>query len=294
MLCAQRAWSTCRMPSGATATTVTWQGVKMKRLAIGLCSSLLLLGIVPASALAVNPVPSQLDQHNDSVLDTWSSGGFPLGQVFTAGKTGPLVGVELYLGIDGSETVTASINGVDSFAQPNSTVLASTTAVVSGSSFGAPHWVFFSFTTPTSVTSGTKYSIVFSSIHVAGDGGGSYAGGAAYGNEGNWAPFAGNSQSFNFRTYVAAAAVSSPCGSPAPSASAPPVTSGLAIGGSVQPDAQVTASPDPCTTPPPTSTSSSGEGSTGDSGPQLMLLICFALGGLGVAAVRIQRGTIRT
>jgi hypothetical protein len=230
----------------------------MKRLAIGLCSSLLLLGIVPASALAVNPVPSQLDQHNDSVLFAWSSGGFPLAQVFTAGKTGPLVGVELYLGINGSETVTASINGVDSFAQPNSTVLASTSAVVSGSSYGTPKWVFFSFTTPTSVTSGTKYSIVFSSTLVAGDGGGTYAGGAAYGNEGNWAPFAGNSQSFNFRTYVAAAAGSSP------------------------------------KIPAPTSTSPSGDGSSGNSGPQLLLLICFALGGLGVATVGIRRRTIRT
>jgi hypothetical protein len=269
----------------------------MKRLAIGLCSSLLLLGIVPASALAANPVPSQLDQHNDSVLYTWSSGTFPLGQVFTAGKTGPLVGVELYLGLGSgsSEVVTASINGVDSFSQPNSTILASTTATVTGAGFGTPSWVFFSFTKPTTVTSGKQYSIVFSSTLVAGDGGGTYAGGAAYGNEGNWAPFAGSSQSFNFRTYVdvapaaATPTASSPCGSPAPT----PVTPGLVSGGGVEPAARVTASPDPCKTPAPTSTVS-GDGSSGNSGPQLPLLICFAFGGLGVAAVAIQRRTVRT
>jgi hypothetical protein len=259
----------------------------VKRLAIGLCGGLLFLGMLPAAALAVDPtpVPSQLDQHNDSTLDTWSSGSFTLGQVFTAGKTGSLVGVELYLALGtGSEVVTTSINGIDAFSQPNSTVLASTTATVVAAGFGNPSWVYFSFGTPASVTSGTQYSIVFSSTLVSGDGGGTYAGGAAYGNEGNWAPFGPNSQSFNFRTYVAEAAAAtaapSSCATPSP-------TLNITKGGGAQP----AATTDPCTTAPPTSTG--GAGSTTQSGPTLALLICFALGGLGIAAAANQRRTSR-
>jgi hypothetical protein len=52
-----------------------------------------------------------------------------------------------------------------------------------------------------------------------------------------------------------------------------------------------TATPAPTTTPPPTSTAGSSSGGT--STPLYALLICFALGGLGLAAVEAQRRTIR-
>jgi hypothetical protein len=52
-----------------------------------------------------------------------------------------------------------------------------------------------------------------------------------------------------------------------------------------------TATPAPTTTPPPTSTAGSSSG--GNSTPLYALLICFAFGGLGLAAVEAQRRTIR-
>jgi hypothetical protein len=53
----------------------------------------------------------------------------------------------------------------------------------------------------------------------------------------------------------------------------------------------VTGAPDGSITPPPTSTGSNG--STSGSTPLTALLICFAFGGLGVAAVEAQRRTVR-
>ena len=52
-----------------------------------------------------------------------------------------------------------------------------------------------------------------------------------------------------------------------------------------------TATPGPTTTPPPTTTG--GSSSHGSSTPLFALLICFAFGGLGLAAVEAQRRTIR-
>jgi hypothetical protein len=80
---------------------------------------------------------------------------------------------------------------------------------------------------------------------------------------------------------VDAPSCSAPTLSPTPTATV--IAPGLAVGSGVQPAAQGT----PCASPPPTSTA--GTGSSSDSGPMLALLVAFAFGGLGIAAVWTKR-----
>jgi hypothetical protein len=142
---------------------------------------------VSGTALAV--IPGTLDQSHDcattdcntantATYPTWYSGNGTgnndataqetLAQTFTAGATGPLNAVSLYLGgIDGSAvpaTLAVAVVNTDGAGAPNlGSVLASgnlTTGGTSLASSATPGWFTLVFSTPPTVTSGHKYAIV--------------------------------------------------------------------------------------------------------------------------------------
>jgi hypothetical protein len=131
----------------------------MKRRALAICASLLLVSLVPGSTLAINPT-SNLDQHNDPAtpLSTyWVGSESDLAQTFTAGKSGLLSGVDLYVrNENGSASLTVSIEATAS-GLPTGSALVSASSTVSSPA----GWVHFSFLTPLSVVKDTVYAIVF-------------------------------------------------------------------------------------------------------------------------------------
>ncbi len=180
-----------------------WRIIDLKRGALSLLAGLLLLGLVPGSALATDPT-SNLDQ--SAVTGAISTGGNPLAQTFTAGRGGLLSGVDLNLAISGTTIVNVSLQGVHNVAGqmvPDGVQHATKSASVTGASW-APNWVHFSFSSTPVVASGTMYAIVFDP-GIAGAYGGAadvYAGGEAWAKpQQGWIPFASLSD-FGFRTYV--------------------------------------------------------------------------------------------
>ena len=98
----------------------------MKRRALAICASLLIVALIPGSTLAIPPT-SNLDQSNEPSGSDWA-GGQTMAQVFTAGKTGMLSKVGLSLAIDGTESVDVNIEGVDGSAQPDGSIVATSSA----------------------------------------------------------------------------------------------------------------------------------------------------------------------
>jgi hypothetical protein len=168
----------------------------MKRRALAFCASLLLVALVPGSTLAINPT-SNLDQHNDPAADS-ASAALNLAQTFTAGKSGLLSGVDLYLSLVGGGNLTASIEATTS-GWPTGSTLASGFGAVSATA----GWVHFAFSTPLSVVKDTVYAIVINPT-AAGVWYGStntYPGGQAFMAASPWNTLA-NPADFAFRTYV--------------------------------------------------------------------------------------------
>jgi hypothetical protein len=172
----------------------------MKRRALAFCASLLLVALLPGSTLAIPT--SNLDQHNDPAtpLSTyWVGSESDLAQTFTAGKSGLLSGVDLYVrNENGSASLTVSIEATTS-GLPTGSALASASSTVSSPA----GWVHFSFPTPLSVVKDTVYAIVF---NTGGNGAwfgstNTYPGGQAFIAGPPWtAPV--NLADFAFRTYV--------------------------------------------------------------------------------------------
>lgn len=83
----------------------------MRRRAFALSASLLLAGLMPGLALAASPV---LDQSNAWTPGYTFSGAVQVAQTFTAGKTGALTSVDLYMAGSGSVAVSleAATNGL--------------------------------------------------------------------------------------------------------------------------------------------------------------------------------------
>ena len=179
----------------------------MKRRALALCAGLLLLGLMPASTLANNPTPpSRLDQSADT--GGTSTGGSLQAQTFTAGITGPLIGVDLSFAIGGTTTVNVSLQGVHNVAGqmvPDGFPKATASASVTGLDWSTWNWFHFSFSTPPSVTAGTMYAIVFDPglAGAHGPAADNYAGGQAWGlsPQTTWVPV-GNLSDFGFETYI--------------------------------------------------------------------------------------------
>ena len=175
----------------------------MKRRALAICASLLLVGLVPGSTLAISPT-SNLDQ--SAATGATSTGGSPMAQTFTAGRGGLLTGVDLSLAINGTTTVSVSLQGVHNVGGdmvPDGTVKATGSGSVTGASSSTPSWVHFSFSSEPTVASGTMYAIVFDPGTAGAFGGADvYTGGAAWARpQLGWIPIA-NLSDFGFRTYV--------------------------------------------------------------------------------------------
>jgi hypothetical protein len=175
----------------------------MKRGALAVGMGLLLLGLAPASALAINPT-SNLDQ--SSATGGVSTGGSPMAQTFTAGRGGLLTGVDLSLAINGTSAVTISLENVHNVGGemvPDGIVRASGSGSVTGASASTPAWVHVSFSSEPTVVSGTMYALVFDPGTSAVFGGADvYTGGAAWARpQVGWIPIA-NLFDFGFRTYV--------------------------------------------------------------------------------------------
>ncbi len=177
----------------------------MKRRAFALSAGLLLLGLVPGSALA-GPVsaPTVVDQ--SAPTGTTSTGGL-LTQTFTAGITGPLSAVDLNFAINGTTTVTVKLEGVQNVGGqevPDGNALATTSQSITGADSSTQFWVHFTFPTPVNVTANHMYAIVFDAgtAGAFGTATDSYAGGAAWASpQGNWIPI-GNFGDFGFNTYI--------------------------------------------------------------------------------------------
>jgi len=184
----------------------------MKRPLFALCAGVLLLGLLPASALATNPTPpssaANLDQWNNPVVGNNASTSYPLGQTFTVGKTGMLSGVALNLYLEsGAPTVPVDIYALDGSGLPTGPSLASAQANLSTVGYS---WVHFSFPVPLSVIKNAQYAIVFSTVGDTSAQGSSdtYAGGRAVLKSGGWAFFSGPGvlADFAFMTFVDTAA----------------------------------------------------------------------------------------
>ena len=180
----------------------------MKRRALAICASLLIVALIPGSTLAIPPT-SNLDQSNEPSGSDWG-GGQTMAQTFTAGKTGMLSKVGLSLAIDGSESVDVNIEGVDGSAQPDGSIVATSYSdTVSGSSDETNAWYYFSFAPPLSVTANSQYAIVLSTSNVVWYAveANPYHGGQAFTSGGSTAgPWTqagpGGNDDWTFRTYV--------------------------------------------------------------------------------------------
>ncbi len=173
---------------------------------------------MPASTFAAGTLDQEYDPSPWG--GDWHSFGptYPLAQTFTAGVTGSLAQVDLYIAIfeqDHPGTLTVQIQSLDSNGLPSGTVLGSGT--VPESSVGAAWgWVSIPLSAPAPVTAGTRYAlVVFSeflglykigsachnpdwcSSSVSPD----YAGGEVLGKGGGWYSLTKN-YDLLFRTYV--------------------------------------------------------------------------------------------
>jgi Domain of unknown function (DUF4082) len=259
----------------------------MKRRAFALCACLLLLGLVPGSTLAVSGVRDQSNPSTDNnPACSNTAPDYPLAQTFTAGKSGSLTEVDLWMTGDGTTSITVKIEGTTSGGAPNDADVLATATATPASTAG---WVEFIFSTPPSITSETAYAIVFSTGRIfavcAAD---SYAGALAWNDDGSWS----SGGEMAFQTFVAgAAATPTPCATPA-STPTPTVEAPQLVIGTGSSPAQAIPAATICTTPPPTGTS--GGGSRNDSTPLPALLICLAFAGLSLAAVEVRQRNIRS
>jgi hypothetical protein len=164
----------------------------MKRPVLALAAGILLLALLPSSTVAAAVV----DQSNDPGGLTYGGTGSRMAQTFTAGKTGLLKDVELYL--TGGGRVDFSIE-TTSGGLPTGVVLFPTQSTVTSPA----GWVDFS-TGWTRVTAGEKYAIVFElwgplSMWGSGD---AYSGGEALAERTSWGATGYDLQDFAFKTYV--------------------------------------------------------------------------------------------
>jgi len=107
-----------------------------------------------------------IDQQQPNAVgeDVKVGDGEGLAQTFTAGKTGQLTKVKFYAyryTYDNDRDLIVEIRTTDENGKPTTTVLASET--ISYSNFPKNTWIHYTltFSNPTSITSGTKYALVF-------------------------------------------------------------------------------------------------------------------------------------
>ena len=244
---------------------------RVSHLAAPLAAAALVLGVA-GGALAAAPSGS-IDQKHEcaaGVCNGNGTGTYPitaeflggsdpqavsLGQTFTAGATGSLTGVELYLsGFDTAIPASFTVRIESTTAgKPSGTVLASAVLPLPGDlQVGTLAWIPVSFASPVAVTKNTVYAITLAPIasvatdaawlhwgldssdvgpytDYAGGGALAYAEGGGGWNSGGSAFYDGGSVTtdFAFRTYLAAAAATPTLTQPPTSTISPePATSG--------------------------------------------------------------------
>jgi len=176
----------------------------MQRFVLALFAGVLLLGLVPGSALGGT---AAVDQANTATTIAWSSPDFVVAQTFRAGTSGVLDSVDMYWGGTGTATVTLE-GTTGSPPVPSGPELATASLTLPVPDY---EWVRFYFSTSYPVTAGQSYALVFSTGSSAGVYGSAdlYSRGRALiTHTGTWAPlpsvFAGGVSDFSFATYVAA------------------------------------------------------------------------------------------
>jgi hypothetical protein len=178
----------------------------MKRRALALCTSLLLLSLMSGGVMANTDTVDQ----SQTVTDQSMGDAYLHAQTFTANMYGPLDSVDLYLS-GSSGTMTVSLQGVTGDPLvPDGTILAQK---VLGVANAGPAWIRFDFSTAPIVLPGHVYSIFMFPIHVGiyGSVADDYPGGQSliYYN-GAWAPgpavFTGSPADYAFKTNVGVAA----------------------------------------------------------------------------------------
>jgi hypothetical protein len=173
----------------------------VKRPALALSAGFLLLALLPGSTLA--SFGGVLDQ-SDTTVTAIANSSSNLAQTFTAGKTGLLTNVQLYMASSsGSLNVTVETT---SSGLPSGVGVANSNPATPTTTAG---WVDFSFPAPPAVTSGVMYAIVFNLSSLGGvpsaDGttADTYPGGQALVYSGSsWVSVNVNFSDFAFKTYV--------------------------------------------------------------------------------------------
>jgi hypothetical protein len=116
----------------------------MKRPVFALCAGLLLLGLLPGSALAA----VTLDQSFTGTTQSLGGGATALAQTFKASVSGPVTEVDLWMNGDGAHPISVTLQATPATPSyiPTGTILAT-----SGSGTpptGSGGWVPFSFSSP--------------------------------------------------------------------------------------------------------------------------------------------------
>lgn len=167
----------------------------MKRPALALSAGILLLALMPGSATAV-PIVGVLDQWNASGPSSIGATN-DLAQTFTAGKTGLLTTVQLYM--NGTGGIGISIEATTG-GLPSGVHLGGGSATPTNAS----DWVTF-ILSPVPVIDGETYAIVFNTgaTAAAWGSGDNYSRGQALMYSGTaWGANSGAIKDFSFRTYV--------------------------------------------------------------------------------------------
>jgi hypothetical protein len=264
----------------------------MKRRTLAIVTAALVLGLMPGSAIAGGGVDQDSAAH-----DLKFGGPRTLAQTVTAGVTGQLTGVDLYLYEAHGNNTTASIMFLDRVTRlPIGSVQASATVTISSSE----HWYHFEFTTPVSLIAGGRFAIVFSvtGSGVASASLGSYPNGQALEKGSAWASLTGNANlDFAFATWVAKAG--NPTAEPIPTPTPAPKATPASVASETPAATQTSAGPSPSTavasaltsasaSTNPTSSESDPEGKTGDSessGGSPILIIATVIAALALVAV---------
>lgn len=173
----------------------------MKRPALAMAAAIALALSVPGMASAIG-IHGILDQSNPADTPTIGSDNW-MAQTFTAGKSGLLTYVQLWLQHTGALSV--SIRSTTG-GRPDLGLLSTSP---DRSPTETPGWVMFPLDVPVPVNAGTMYAIVFNTDqdinnHDAAYGSGdTYAGGQAYQDlAGTWGAVSGTLLDFAFQTYV--------------------------------------------------------------------------------------------
>ncbi len=170
----------------------------MKKAAVAIFAAVT-LGAVFAAPVAAALIPGVLDQSNAAGTATIGSTA-DLAQTFTAGKTGLMTGVRLWL--EHTDTMYVHLETTTG-GKPDGNVIGVTTTETPSNT---ANWVLFEFYNGVPVVSGTTYAIVFNTNSSGADAAygsaDTYAGGQAFTNLGNWVSISADLQDFAFQTYV--------------------------------------------------------------------------------------------